>query len=82
MIRTKKHTVIPDSQFVIPDSQFVIPESQFVIPESQFVIPDLIRDPVLHHHWIAGQARNDKGTRNDNAVSVVVGRCHEFRKHR
>ena len=67
MIRTKKHTVIP---------------------ESQFVIPDLIRDPVLHHHWIAGQARNDKGIRNDkgtgndNAVSVVVGRCQEFRKHR
>ena len=24
-----------------------------------FVIPDLIRDPVLREHWIAGQARND-----------------------
>ena len=23
------------------------------------VIPDLIRDPVLHGPWIAGQARND-----------------------
>jgi hypothetical protein len=31
-----------------------------VIPDVQFVIPDSIRDPVPHHHWIAGQARNDK----------------------
>jgi hypothetical protein len=46
MMRTKEHTVIPNVQFVIPDVQFVI--------------PDLIRDPVPRHHWIAGQARNDK----------------------
>jgi hypothetical protein len=24
-----------------------------------YVIPDLIRDPVVGMHWIAGQARND-----------------------
>jgi len=29
-------------------------------PAFGLVIPDLIRDPVPHHHWIAGQARNDK----------------------
>jgi hypothetical protein len=102
MMRTKEHTVIPNVQFVIPDVQFVI--------------PDLIRDPVPRHHWIAGQARNDKETlssrtpdrspgqarsgiqcqattglrivarndkagRNDKAASVLLGRCHEFRKH-
>jgi hypothetical protein len=48
-----------------------------VIPDVQFVIPDpgsspgqaLIRDPVPHHHWIAGQARNDKpAARNDKSM--------------
>jgi|GEM_PF-4082916 len=35
-----------------------------------YVIPDVIRDPVPHHHWIAGQARNDKeGSRNDKEGS-------------
>jgi hypothetical protein len=28
-------------------------------------MPDLIRHPVPHHHWIAGQARNDKDGRTD-----------------
>ncbi len=45
--------------------RLVIPVVQLVIPPVQFVIPDLIRDPVPHHHWIAGQARNDKDGRND-----------------
>jgi len=39
--------------------QFVTQQVQFVTQQVQFVIPDLIRDPVSHHHWIAGQARND-----------------------
>ena len=37
------------------------PAFGLVIPDVQFVIPDSIRDP--HHHWIAGQARNDKTMR-------------------
>ena len=41
--------------FVIPDAQFVIPDQEVVIPGAQFVIPDLIRDPVLRYHWIAGR---------------------------
>jgi len=59
-----------------------MPDSAAVIPDSADVIPDLIRDPVLRHHWIAGAETPDliRG-RNDNAVSVLVGRCHEFRKH-
>ncbi len=52
-------------RLVIPVVQLVIPPVQLVIPTVQFVIPDLIRDPVPHHHWIAGQARNDKDGRND-----------------
>ena len=67
MMSAKEHTAIPNVQFVIPNVQFVI--------------PDLIRDPVPRHHWIAGQARNDKAARNDNAAPVLLGRCHEFRKH-
>ena len=51
MTRTEEHTIVPDSVAVIPDLVAVI--------------PDLIRDPVPHHHWIAGQARNDNGARND-----------------
>ena len=65
MTRTKEHTIVPDSVAVIPDSIAVIPDSAIVIPDSIAVIPDLIRDPVPHHHWIAGQARNDNGARND-----------------
>ena len=110
MMRTKEHTVIPNVQFVIPDVQFVIPD-----PGSESGAGP-IRDPVPRHHWIAGQARNDKETlssrtpdrspgqarsgiqcqattglrivarndkagRNDKAASVLLGRCHEFRKH-
>jgi hypothetical protein len=34
------------------------------------VIPDPIQDPVPHHHWIAGQARNDKpAARNDKPAA-------------
>ena len=45
---------------VIQDKQFVIPDQQFVIPAPDQVRGFNIRDPVLRHHWIAGQARNDK----------------------
>ena len=45
------------------------PAFGLVIPDVQFVIPDSIRDPVPHHHWIAGQARNDKqAARDDKTV--------------
>ena len=52
------------------------------MPDSAAVIPDPIRDPLLRHHWIAGAETPDliRG-RNDNAACVLVGRCHEFRKH-
>ena len=53
MTRTEEHTIVPDSVAVISDLVAVI-------PDLVAVIPDLIRDPVPHHHWIAGQARNDK----------------------
>jgi hypothetical protein len=46
MTRIKAHAVIPDSQLVIPAPDQVRGYST--------------RDPVLHEHWIAGQARNDK----------------------
>jgi hypothetical protein len=43
-----------------------------VIPDSAAVIPDLIRDPVLRHHWIAGAETPDliRG-RNDNPVRKI-----------
>ena len=44
----------------IPDGEVVIPDGEVVIPDGEVVIPDLIRDPVVHMHWIADQARNDK----------------------
>ena len=52
------------------------------MPDSAAVIPDPIRHPLLRHHWIAGAETPDliRG-RNDNAACVLVGRCHEFRKH-
>jgi hypothetical protein len=75
MTRKKECTVMPDSAAVMPDPAAVIPDSAAVIPDPAAVIPDPIRDPVARHHWIAGQARND------NAASVLVGRCHEFPKH-
>ena len=55
----------PAFGLVIPVVRLVIPVVQFVIPVVQFVIPDSIRDPVPHHHWIAGQARNDREACND-----------------
>ena len=51
--------VIPDLKAVIPDLKAVIPDLQAVIQDLKAVIPDLIRDPVPHETWIAGQARND-----------------------
>ena len=49
--------------FVIPDTKCVIRDVQLVIPDAKYVIPDPgsesgagpIRDPVPHHHWIAGR---------------------------
>ena len=48
-----------------------MPASQFVIPDSAAVIPDSIRDPVLRHHWIAGQARNDKSAVTPDSATVI-----------
>ena len=62
-------TVIPDSAIVIPDLAIVIPDLAMVIPDLAMVIPDLIRDPVLRHDWIAGQARNDSA----GAGSTITG---------
>jgi hypothetical protein len=54
-----------------------------VTPDPTTVIPDLIRDPVLRRHWIAVAETPDliRG-RNDNAASVPICQCHEFRKYR
>ncbi len=87
MASTKAHTGMPASQFVIPDSAAVIPDSAAVIPDSATVIPDSIRDPVLRHHWIAGQARNDKSVvtprlirgPNDSAAFDLIGSVMNFR---
>ena len=67
MTRTKEHTVNPNVRLVIP--------AYFT------VIPDSIRDPVQRHHWIAGQARNDKETlssrtRIRSGVSTSGIQCH------
>ncbi len=48
-------TVIPDLVNVIPDLVNVIPDLVNVIPGRVNVIPDLIRDPVVRMHWIAGR---------------------------
>ena len=80
MTSTKAHTGMPASRVVMQDLAAVIPDSATVIPDS-------IRDPVLRHHWIAGQARNDKSVvtpsliraRNDSAASDLIGRVMNFR---
>ena len=52
-----------------PAFGLVIPDVQFVIPAPDQVRGFNIRDPVPHHHWIAGQARNDKqAARDDKTV--------------
>jgi hypothetical protein len=61
--------VIPNQEIVIPDPIAVIPDSKAVILDSKAVIPDLIRDPVLRHHWIADRVRND------SKVPAMTVRC-------
>ena len=87
MTSTKAHTGMPASQVVIPDSAAVIQDSATVIPAPDQVRGFNIRDPVLRHHWIAGQARNDKSAvtpslirgRNDSAASDLIGSVMNFR---
>ena len=45
---------------VMAEPAVVIQDKQFVIPAPDQVRGFNIRDPVLRHRWIAGQARNDK----------------------
>ena len=86
MTSTKAHTGMPASQVVIPDSAAVIQDSATVIPAPDQVRGFNIRDPVLRHHWIAGQARNDKSVvtprlirgRNDSAASALIGSVLNF----
>jgi len=55
----------------MPASQFVIPDSAAVIPAPDQVRGFNIRDPVLRHHWIAGQAHNDKSAVTPDSVAVI-----------
>jgi hypothetical protein len=60
----------------MPASRVVIPDSAAVTPDPATVIPDSIRDPVLRHHWIAGQARNDKSAVIPDSIRDPVLRQH------
>jgi hypothetical protein len=60
----------------MPASRVVIPDSAAVTPDPATVIPDSIRDPVLRHHWIAGQARNDKSAVIPDSIRDPVLRHH------
>jgi hypothetical protein len=71
MTSTKAHTGMPASQVVIPDSAAVTPDSATVIPAPDQVRGFNIRDPVLRHHWIAGQARNDKSAVTPDSATVI-----------
>ena len=57
--RTELGTLGSATNAVMPDLRFVIPDLRLVIPAPDQVRGFNIRDPVPHHHWIAGQARNE-----------------------
>jgi hypothetical protein len=48
-----------------------MPDFQAVIPAPDQVRGFNIRDPVPHHHWIAGQARNDNPRVKDQADGAL-----------
>jgi hypothetical protein len=67
---------MPQSVAVMPQSVAVMPQSAAVMPQSVAVIPDLIRDPVLHHPWIAGAETPDPGSSPGQAL--IRGRNDKF----